>query len=48
MFNIAPMSDMQSAIGGGLIALVLSQLAAAYAAVKAIDAVAKTATGFYR
>ena len=47
MLDMPAASQFQYAIAGDLIALVLSQLAAAYAAVKAIDAVAKTATGFF-
>tara|TARA_B110000977_G_C10993585_1_gene460928 strand:- start:756 stop:1181 length:426 start_codon:yes stop_codon:yes gene_type:complete len=46
MFNME-MSQYEYAIGGDLLALVLSQLAAAYAAVQAIDAVSKTASGFF-
>jgi len=46
--KVSMMTQFQYAIAGDLIALVLSQLAAAYAAVKAIDAVAKATTGFYR
>jgi len=48
MMDVSLMTQFQYAIAGDLIALVLSQLAAAYAAVKAIDAVAKVTTGFYR
>jgi len=41
------MSQVQYAYTGDIIALVLSQLAAAFAAVKAIDAAIQTTSGFY-